>query len=200
MNKFFLFFFSLYILNFSCYSQPLPSDSTNVNSSNKQELTTSKTSDTSFILIIVSGITGIVGMLGTAFAWFYNEWQKRNVKRIIEKESRYILLISYIRSFGDKSFNNDKTNQFIVELQKCWMYCPDHVILAGNEFILAMKKEKSQEEIDICKGNFALAMRNDLRVSNRLIKHKRKLTKLKNEDFLDVSYSYTPDNQGATSF
>jgi hypothetical protein len=70
-------------------------------------------------------ISGLLGILGSALTWLYNEWQKRINRLRQEKEARYKKLISLIRSFGVGAFNHEKANEFIVEFQLCWMYCPD---------------------------------------------------------------------------
>ncbi len=135
-------------------------------------------------------ISAIIGIFGSSFVWAYNEWQKRKTKLVSEKEERYRLLIKYIRSFGSGSNDDEKANEFIVELQQCWMYCPDIVIEKGNNF-LTLLKEGDQAKTNIAKGEFVLEMRRDLLRSSKLFKSafkKNMKTKLNASDFLDVYY------------
>ena len=136
-------------------------------------------------------ISGIIGIFGSSFVWAYNEWQKRNTKLVSEKEARYRILIKYIRSFGNESQDVKKANDFIIELQLCWMYCPDYVIYKGNIFIACIKKN-NQSETDNAKGEFVLEMRKDLIRSSKLFKlnpFKHVRTKLNATDFMDVTFS-----------
>lgn len=140
----------------------------------------------------------LLGLIGSALAWLYNERQKRIGKLIEDKEARYKELVTLIRTFGSGSENVEKANQFIAELQLCWMYCPDSIIKKGNEFLLSMKetdisKEERQSKIDIAKGELILEIRRDLKLTGkfalmRYIYSIWPLTKLTAADFKDVYY------------
>lgn len=135
-------------------------------------------------------IAWIIGIIGGVASWLYNELQKRKMKLILDKEKRYETLIKYIRCFGDKSENIENANHFIVELQLCWMYCPDEVILKGNAFLNAIMMKQEQHQIDFIKGEFVLALRQDLIRMNRcyimyLLQSK---TQLRPIDFKDFVY------------
>lgn len=138
-------------------------------------------------------ISGFLGILGSSFVWLFNEKKKRIQKLVTEKELRYQKLISSIRSFGHGSSNEENANSFILELQLCWMYCPDSVIRKGNNFLESMKNgnDRTQDEKDKLKGEFILEMRKDLMLTNRIFKlssFNKNPTKLKSTDFLDVYY------------
>jgi hypothetical protein len=139
-------------------------------------------------------ISGFIGLLGTSLTWLYNEWQKRISKLISEKEKRYEKLISLIRSFGSGSGDVEKANEFIIEFQLCWMYCPDIIIEKGNKFIESMRAgiALEQKEKDIAKGEFILEIRRDLILTSKVFKffyNKKTLTNLEANDFKDVYYT-----------
>ena len=137
----------------------------------------------------------IIGILGGFSGWLYNEWQKRIAKARSEKEERYKELITLVRSFGGAFYDRDKANKFILELQLCWMYCPDQVIQKGNNFLDLMKNKERppdfQKNLDMAKGELILAIRSDLIAIGNPLSFLKK-TILKPEDFRDV-YFNDPD-------
>lgn len=138
------------------------------------------------------GIT-IIGILGSVTGWIYNEIQKRKLKLLLEKEKRYENIIRLLRNLGEAGANSDKGNEFIVEIQLCWMYCPDEVIKKGNQFLDSMNPkigEKSQEDIDRIKGEFILELRKDLiKMNKSIFRFLLNNTKLDSQDFRDVVFS-----------
>lgn len=137
-------------------------------------------------------ITWIIGITGGILTWLYNEVQKRRIKLLSEKEKRYENLIRLLRNLGDVAENNEKGNEFIVEFQLCWMYCPDEIIKKGNLFLDSMNPEivdRNQKEIDKLKGEFIVELRKDLIKMNKPIcYHFQKTTKLQHSDFKDVKF------------
>jgi hypothetical protein len=193
-----LFFLLIHIANINVYGQSNLTISTKDDSiqteingeagNRASKKTDDKTdSETSLNWLIISGIIGIIG---SSFAWTYNERQKRIEKLVSEKEKRYRKLIKYIRSFGHGSEDEKKANEFILELQQCWMYCPDIVIEKGNIFIESMRAN-NQNKTDLAKGEFVLEMRKDLMFSGKIFKfccNENRITRLKAIDFKDVYY------------
>jgi hypothetical protein len=139
-------------------------------------------------------ISGLLGIFGSSLTWLYNEWQKRINKLRSEKEERYKKLISLIRSFGIGAYDEKKANEFIIEFQLCWMYCPDIIITKGNNFIESLRNDtnpKEQVDKDLAKGELILEIRKDLMLTNKTFKffyNKKNLTKLKAIDFKDVYF------------
>lgn len=137
-------------------------------------------------------IIWIVGIVGGIITWLYNEVQKRRQKLLSEKEKRYENLIRLIRNLGDVAIDSNKGNEFIVEFQLCWMYCPDEVIKKGNRFLDSMNSEIEvfeQKNTDNLKGEFILELRKDLiKMNKSLLYIFQKSTNLKAKDFRDVIY------------
>ena len=137
-------------------------------------------------------IVWLFSVLGGILSWLYNEIQKRRIKLLTEKEKRYENLIRLIRSLGETDDNIVKGNEFIVEFQLCWMYCPDNIITSGNQFLDSMNREKvemDQNNINKLKGEFILELRKDLmKMSNPILYLTRCRTKLKYDDFRDVIF------------
>ncbi|MBL7935270.1 MAG: hypothetical protein JNM51_05610 [Bacteroidia bacterium] len=136
--------------------------------------------------------TWIIGIIGGIATWLYNEVQKRRIKLLFEKEKRYENLIRLLRNLGEVALNSDKGNEFIVEFQLCWMYCPDEIIKKGNLFLDSMNStivERNQQNINKLKGEFIVELRKDLIKMNKSIFYSfQKDTKLQYSDFRDVRY------------
>lgn len=71
-------------------------------------------------------------------------------------------------------------NQFIDQLNLCWMYCPDDVIQKAYKFIDSVHTggEPSDEEKEMALGGLILAIREDL-INQKVLSK----TSLKPEDF-----------------
>lgn len=138
-----------------------------------------------------TNFTWIIGILGGLSSWLYNESKNRKTKIISEKEARYENLIKLIRTFGDKAGDDKGANDFIVQFQLCWMYCPDEIILKGNKFLDSINSDKGpliQENINKYKGEFILALRKDLiKMHNSFYIEDLERTNLTWQDFNDVA-------------
>ena len=122
----------------------------------------------------MTSIIWIIGIIGGIVTWLYNEVQKRRLKLLSEKEKRYKNLIRLIRNLGEVADSSDKGNEFIVEFQLCWMYCPDQIINKGNQFLDSMNPEiveHNQQNIDKFKGEFILVLRKDLIKMNKSLRY-----------------------------
>ncbi len=127
-------------------------------------------------IVIATGI----GILGSVLSWLYNEWQKRKLKLLTEKEERYGKLIKNIRYLSSTSKDVEKGNEFFDEFLLCWMYCPDNIIQKGNAYLDSMNAEKTKvidpKNTEKLKGEFILELRKDLKGE----------TKLTSEDLRDL--------------
>lgn len=130
------------------------------------------------ILIPVVGV--IFTLIGGFVTWYLNERSKRIFEEYRRKEERYSELIKSLRGFYVDSFSKELRNQFVNQLNLCWMYCPDEVIHNAYKFLFMVHTDKkcSDDDKEKAVGEFMLAIRKDL--INR--KPLRK-TKLNPEDF-----------------
>ncbi|MCE3026606.1 hypothetical protein [Salinicola sp. DM10] len=126
----------------------------------------------------------LIPLIAAATAWFANEWRKRRWEEYHRKEDRYQELIKSLKGFYASSWSQEESkvlkNQFIDQLNLCWMYCPDEVIQKAYRFIESVHtgSDSSDEEKEVALGSLILAIRKDL-ISQKLLSK----TSLKPEDF-----------------
>ncbi|MBI3240675.1 MAG: hypothetical protein HYZ49_00060 [Chloroflexi bacterium] len=127
-------------------------------------------------------IGALVAVGSGLLTWFLNEKSKRTDEEYKRKEERYIELIKSLKGFYIPSASKELKEDFLIQLNLCWLYCPDDVILKAYRFLHMVQTGVDQEFSDADKekavGEFILAIRKDL--SNR--KPVRK-TALRAEDF-----------------
>lgn len=130
------------------------------------------------ILIPVIGV--VLTLIGGFVTWYLNERSKRTYEEYKRKEERYSELIRSLRGFYVDSFSKELREEFLNQLNLCWMYCPDEVIHKAYKFLFMVHtgKKYQDDEKEKAVGEFILAIRKDL--INR--KPLRK-TELKPEDF-----------------
>ena len=89
-------------------------------------------------------------------------------------------MIRSLRGFYVDSLSKELRDEFLNQLNLCWMYCPDEVIHRAYRFLSMVHtdKEHSDDEKEKAAGEFILAIRKDL-VDRRPLRE----TKLKPEDF-----------------
>ncbi len=121
-------------------------------------------------------------------AWFANERRKQQWEEYQRKEDRYQELIKSIKGFyligrGQEESKIMKNN-FIDQLNLCWMYCPDEVIIKAYKFIDTVHTgaNTTDEEKEFALGDLMLSIRMDLVSRNVLSK-----TDLKPNDFRNLS-------------
>ena len=120
-------------------------------------------------------------LIGGVIAWFINERRKRSWEEYQRKENNYKILISSLRGFYTSINNSSEAkrlkNDFILQLDLCWLYCPDEVIRKEYLFLETVHTDTkcSDEEKENTLGEFILAIRNDL--IKRNFTHKTELNK-----------------------
>jgi len=132
----------------------------------------------------------IIIPLGAAIlAWLLNESSKRSWEQYKRKEERYKELLLSLRGYYVKSENLEKRQQFLDQVNLCWLYSPDDVILKANDFLNTVETGTEATESDRVKaaGELFVAIRKDL-LPRRLWMFWRK-TKL---DIQDVRHLYVP--------
>lgn len=135
-------------------------------------------------ILISDFLKFFIPLIGGVFAWFINERRKRNWEEYQRKESNYKILISSLRGFYTSSSNSDEAkklkSEFLLQLDICWLYCPDEVIKKAYLFLNTVHTSNkcSDEEKENALGAFIVSIRNDLIKRNFTRK-----TKLKESDF-----------------
>lgn len=106
----------------------------------------------------------VVPLIIAIIAWSLNENSKLRWEQYRRKEKSYIRLLESMRGFYSFSLDSGLKKDFLDELNKCWFYAPDKVILKGYDFLETVHKgaARTNEEKKIAFGNFVLAIRKDL--------------------------------------
>lgn len=103
--------------------------------------------------------------------WIANAHHAKVIREREKKEERYVTLLRSIEAFYSSGANVDARKEFIRELYLSWLYCPDEVILAGNEFIDSLLAQQSPAgEREAALGKFVLAIRRDMVHGSRVSK------------------------------
>ena len=120
-------------------------------------------------------------LFGAVIAWIVNEWRKRIWEQYKRKEEGYKELVHCLKGFyiGAENANELKT-EFLSQLNRCWLYCPDEVIKKGYTFLDTVhpNKQSSDEVKEKAMGDFVAAIRKDL-LSRKLVRK----TSLSSDDF-----------------
>ena len=110
-----------------------------------------------------------VPLIGAVFAWFANERLKRSWEQYQRKEDRYQELIKSLKGFHASTWSPEERkvhkNHFIDQLNLCWMYCPDDVILKAYAFIDSVHTDQVSSDAvkERALGELILEIRKDLR-------------------------------------
>ena len=84
-------------------------------------------------------------LFGAILAWFLNEWRKRIWEQYQRKEESYKELIRCLKGFYVGVPNSQELkSEFLNKLNKCWLYCPDEVILNGYAFLDTVHASNTQ--------------------------------------------------------
>jgi hypothetical protein len=123
-------------------------------------------------------------LFGAIFAWFVNEWRKRVWEQYQRKEESYKELLRCLKGFYIGAPNSNALKvEFINQLNRCWLYCPDNVILEGYTFLntVSTSNLSSDEVKEKALGDFVASIRVDL-LSRKLVRK----TKFSGNDFMHL--------------
>ena len=126
-------------------------------------------------------------LFGAIIAWVVNEWRKKVWEQYHRKEESYKTLLECLNGFYVGNNNAIELKlEFINQLNRCWLYSPDEVILKGYIFLDTVSTDKTttNEEKEKALGDFVASIRSDI-LSRKLVKE----TNLNGRDFkhLDVN-------------
>jgi len=134
-------------------------------------------------------------LVGAVIAWFLNDYYKQKTEEYLRKEARYVELLKTLKGFYVLDFNNPDEpaqlkNEFIEQLNRCWLYCPDEVIKKGYDFLATVHVNSISDDLvkEKALGAFVLSIRKDLLAHSFFTR-----TKLNELDFR----LYTPNNKSA---
>jgi Pyruvate/2-oxoacid:ferredoxin oxidoreductase delta subunit len=120
----------------------------------------------------------VVPLLGAAVAWLWNERRRRSADEYQRKEQKYSVLIEAAEGFYTHMAGVEEAKHlketFLLELRKCWLYCPDEVIYAANRWMdLQMVESNSTNEQRLAAvADFIATIRRDL-LSRKPVKRTR---------------------------
>ena len=120
-------------------------------------------------------------LFGAVVAWFVNEWRKRVWEQHKRKEESYRELLRCLKGFYIGATNaNELKTEFLNQLNRCWLYCPDDIILKGYAFLETVHtdNQSTAEAKEKAMGNFVSSIRKDL-LSRKLVRS----TNLSAKDF-----------------
>ena len=120
-------------------------------------------------------------LFGAVVAWFVNEWRKRVWEQYQRKEESYRELLRCLKGFYIGAGNaNELKAEFLNQLNRCWLYSSDEVILKGYAFLNTVHAANpSTDEVkEKAMDDFVASIRDDL-LSRKLVKS----TKLSGKDF-----------------
>ena len=130
--------------------------------------------------ILIPVIGAVVVFVSGLVTWYLNQRSKRIYEEYARKEEKYSGLIRSLRGFYINSFDKELRNEFLNQLNLCWMYCPDEIIHKSYNFLLMAHTDQkhSDEEKEKAVGELMVAIRKDL-ISRKPLRK----TNLKPEDF-----------------
>jgi hypothetical protein len=121
-------------------------------------------------------------------AWYLNERSKRIQQEYIRKEENYKELLRTLRGFYISKEDNNLKDDFLHQLNLCWLYAPDKIIKKAYKFLdlINTQASESDDEKEKAVGDFVSEIRRDL-ISRKIVKE----TKLKAHDFIVASAKST---------
>jgi hypothetical protein len=115
-------------------------------------------------------LASIVAAIVAIFTFYQTEQTKLRWEQYKRKEARYISLIKSTKGFHVSSSDKNLKENFLEELNLCWLYAPDAVIYKGYIFLetVHVGAKKSNDEKNLAMGDFISEIRNDM-LSDKII-------------------------------
>ena len=107
-----------------------------------------------FWSVTVPLLAGVAGWIGKEAV--QRAWENQKAKR----ESYQRLLDSLPGLYGQA--DPAKVDQFLAEIRRFWLMCPDHVIRKANELTEAIKEAKSDTIKERLLGELLIGIRRDI--------------------------------------
>lgn len=102
--------------------------------------------------------------LAAILAWYMNERAKLVWEQFKRKEESYTELIRCLRGFYSATQDRALKDEFIHQVNLCWLYAPDDVIRKAYQFLESVHtgSTKTPEQQEDSLRAFVHAIRNDL--------------------------------------
>jgi len=127
-------------------------------------------------------LTASLTIIGSVILLVLNARSNRRQEIFKRKEERYAKLIESLKGFYVNTLNRELKSEFLNQVNLCWMYCPDSVILKAYTFLFTIhthpERDYSDKDKEEAVGDFILEIRKDLLSNKRLTS-----TKLTPSDF-----------------
>lgn len=140
--------------------------------------------------VMIPVLTASLSLYGSFRIWRLNSISNRRQELYKRKEERYAKLLESLKGFYVNTQNKELKEEFLKQINLCWLYCPDIVILKIYSFIQMAhtKQERVYDDVEkeIAVGDFILEIRKDL-IKNKKISS----TKLSPKDFKLLSATNT---------
>lgn len=91
-----------------------------------------------------------------------------------------------IRGFYVSTHNKKQKDEFLKQLNRAWLYCPDHIIIKGYAFLTTVHTDNkfTDNQKEIALGELIIALRQDLLPKKMFVLSR---TKLKSKDFKNLT-------------
>jgi hypothetical protein len=122
----------------------------------------------------------LLSALGAIAAWYFNERSKRAWEEYTRKENNYKQLLFALKGFFVATQSKELRDEFLQQVNLCWLYCPDEVIQKAYTFMDSVHTESTSgtEVSEKAMGDFVAAVRADM-LTRKIVQR----TSLKGEDF-----------------
>jgi Pyruvate/2-oxoacid:ferredoxin oxidoreductase delta subunit len=105
------------------------------------------------------------------FAWYLNERAKRKWEEYGRKEERYKELLRTLKGFYVTTHDPKLKEEFIHQVNLCWLYTPDEVIQKAYAFLdnVCVGTNSKDKDKEGAVGALVVAIRKDL-LSRKMVK------------------------------
>jgi hypothetical protein len=128
-------------------------------------------------LVEVARELGLGTIVGVALGWFLQEWSRRRQGSFEWREAHYGALMAALSAFYERPVTPGRSRPgtfeareaFLEQYRRAWLFAPDEVLDAADEFLEAVRTDASVDEAT--RGRrakaFVIAKRKDLRGKTR---------------------------------
>jgi len=130
--------------------------------------------------VLVPLMVVVLTAFGGIITWSLNQKSNRAYEEYKRKEEKYSALIKSLKGFYVASYSKEMREEFLDQLNQCWLYCSDEVIEKAYNFLETVhvgSKASEKQQRDLL-GELVVAIRVDL-ISRKTLNS----TKLTAEDF-----------------
>ena len=120
--------------------------------------------------------------------WVLTERSKARWEQFKLKEGNYKALMLSLKAFYDPQPKPESVNEFLRQVDLCWLYAPDFIISKAYEFIeINGASDKSEDQKTFAFSELAYELRQDM-LRRKMVKH----SKLTAKDFKHLKVPSTP--------